>query len=249
MGCHASEESANQQLKALYANENSAKSDQIERRFFNLTEIRAVYEGEHPPVITGHAAVFNQPSQEIFWIPGWREVIHPGAFRNAIGRDDVRALINHDNNLLIGRVSNSTLSLEEDDIGLKVRISPPDTTYASDLLKLIRGKYMTQMSFGFTVADDGERINHKEKLREIVEVSRLFDVSPVTEPAYTQTDVSVRSRLLEKIGEKESKKAPDELEKAEFRRRMKEREEFIARRSFTNPLDLKEILRNARIKL
>jgi hypothetical protein len=70
----------------------------------------------------------------------------------------------------------------------------------------------------------------------------------VTEPAYTQTDLSVRSRLLEKIGDEKPKTAPDELEKAEFRRRMKDREAFISRRVSTNPLDLQEILRNARIK-
>ena len=78
-----------------------------ERRFFNVAELRTSMDGEHKPFIEGHAAVFNQPSLEIFpFAPGWREVIRPGAFATAIKTDDVRALINHNDDRLIGRVSN-----------------------------------------------------------------------------------------------------------------------------------------------
>ena len=153
-------------------------------------------EGDHNPIIEGHAAVFNQPSLEIFaFAPGWREVIRPGAFTAAIKANDVRALINHNDDRLIGRVFNRTLMLEEDEVGLKVRIYPPDTSDARDLLTLIRGRYISQMSFGFSVAEDGERIDRGAKLREITAVRTLYDVSPVTQPAYPTTDVGLRARF------------------------------------------------------
>lgn len=215
-------------------------------RFFTATELRTTIEADRAPVITGHAAVFNQPSQEIFGIPGWREIIRPGAFAKAIQRDDVRALINHKDDLLIGRVSNGSLTLEEDEIGLRVRIMPPDVSYANDLLRLIRGRYLTQMSFGFVVTN-GEKIDRTAKLREIVEVDRLFDVSPVTEPAYRQTDVHVRSHLEQRIQEISAELPPPEAqEQSEFLAHMKE---FIDRRTPPpDPNSLAEILKSARIK-
>ena len=166
-----------------------------ERRYVKVSELRATIDEQRGPIIEGHAAVFNQPSLEIFGIPGWREVIRPGAFSKVLKTDDVRALINHNDDRLIGRVSNNTLQLEEDAVGLHARIFPPDTSDTRDLLVLIRGGYISQMSFGFRVADDGERIDRANKLREITEFRELFDVSPVTLPAYPQTDVSLRSRF------------------------------------------------------
>ena len=168
-----------------------------ERRFFNIPELRASIDIDQRPIIEGHAAVFNQPSLEIFpFAPGWREVIRPGAFNAAIKSNDVRALINHNDDRLIGRVSNRTLMLEEDEIGLKVRIYPPETSDARDLLTLIRGKYISQMSFGFTVAEDGEELDRDNKLRAIKTIGTLYDVSPVTQPAYPTTDVGLRSRFM-----------------------------------------------------
>jgi Escherichia/Staphylococcus phage prohead protease len=250
MGCHPSHDAAYEQLKALYVHDPNAKKslDQpIERRYFPFLELRASADADFPPQIVGHAAVFNQPSEEIFGVSGWREVIRPGAFLKAIGRDDVRALINHREDYLIGRISNRTLILEEDDIGLKVRITPPETSYASDLLKLIRGHYMTQMSFGFTLGPEGERIDRQNKLREIVEVSRLYDVSPVTEPAYPQTDLSVRGRLENCLCEE---KIVDDQEKERFLARQKERQEFLDRRiPPPDPLSLPEIFKRCRIKV
>jgi HK97 family phage prohead protease len=185
---------------------------EIERRFFNVAELRASMEGDHNPIIEGHAAVFNQPSLEIFpFSPGWREVIRPGAFAGAIKSDDVRALINHNDDRLIGRVSNRTLLLEEDEIGLKVRIYPPDTSDARDLLTLIRGKYISQMSFGFRVADDGEEIDRSNKLRAIKTISHLYDVSPVTQPAYPTTDVGLRTRFA--ANEFDSEKSKEDRQK------------------------------------
>lgn len=186
----------------------------IERRFFDLQEIRVEAQADLGRVITGHAAVFNKPSEEIFGIRGAREVVKPGAFSKTIRTADVRALINHEDNLVLGRTTNRTLALEEDEVGLKVRILPPDTTYANDLLHLIRGKYITQMSFGFKVPDGGDRVvrDGSTITRELLEVE-LFDVSPVTFPAYTATDVQARSLFEARIKEIVADSAPnaDEL--------------------------------------
>ena len=102
----------------------------IERRVLasNL-EVRAA-EGE-AAVIVGHPAVFNRDSELI--AGQFIERIAPGAFAESIGKpDDVRALINHDPNLILGRNLSKTLTLREDETGLQVTIDPPKTSYALD---------------------------------------------------------------------------------------------------------------------
>ena len=118
----------------------------------------------------------------------------PGAFAGAIEWSDVRALWNHDPNYVLGRVKSGTLTVEEDEAGLAVVIHPPDTQYASDLFAVMERGDVDQMSFAFTVGrekwlkdDDGNAI------RQIDEVAELWDVSPVTYPAYEATTVSARA--------------------------------------------------------
>lgn len=210
-------------------------NDDIERRYISSElEVRISEDVNRRPTIVGHAAVFGVPSLEIFGVAGWREIIRPQAFAKAIRKDDVRALVNHDDNRLIGRVSNRTLFLQEDDVGLSVQIFPPDTTEARDLLTLIRGKYISEMSFGFRVAPDGHRIDEANKLREIVEVSNLYDVSVVNMAAYPATDVGLRSFLAGM-----SAAGQDEVD---FLKRQKEREEFLKGHApQVDPLDMRQI--------
>ena len=152
------------------------------------------------PSISGHAAVFNEEA-DIGW--GFREKIAPGAFRDSIKSDDVRALFNHDPNHVLGRNKAGTLKLHEDSKGLAIEIVPPDTQFSRDLMTSIKRGDIDQMSFGFqTVAEEWrEGEDGEPDLRTLKEV-RLFDVSPVTFPAYTGTDVAVRSH---DIWQKESK--------------------------------------------
>ncbi|MDP6709416.1 MAG: HK97 family phage prohead protease [Alphaproteobacteria bacterium] len=161
----------------------------LERRNFEVAiEVRAD-EGEDP-VIVGHAAVFNQLSVDL---GGFREKIAPGAFSKAIG-GDVRALFNHDPNLILGRSVAKTLRLAEDSTGLAVEIDPPATATARHVVEAMRRGDVSQMSFGFrTIKDEWTRGEPGEpSIRTLLEVE-LFDVSPVTFPAYPQTDVAVRS--------------------------------------------------------
>lgn len=143
--------------------------------------------------ITGHAAVFNRDSELLYG--SFIERIAPGAFLDSINKpDDIRALINHDGNLLLGRNLSGTLQLKEDERGLHVTIDPPKTSYADDLVESMSRGDITQMSFGFETIEDkwtrGE--NGEPDIRTLLKV-RLFDVSPVTFPAYPDTDVAVRS--------------------------------------------------------
>ena len=140
----------------------------------------------------GHAAVFNVEAR----IGTFREKVLPGAFRTAIAEDDVRALFNHDPNLILGRnrsYPTPTLRLKEDAIGLFIEINPPDATYARDLAESIARGDVSQMSFAFSIPEGGESwdfTNRDNPLRTISKV-RLFDISPVTYPAYQGTDIAV----------------------------------------------------------
>ena len=169
-------------------------SKHIERRDFAV-ELRVVREEGKAPVIRGHAAVFNALSEDL---GGFREVIAPGAFKNAIPRDDVRALFNHDSNLILGRSrpgQANTLRMVEDGTGLAIEIDPPDTQYARDLMVSMDRGDITQMSFGFSVTKAGQKWEENgdgTHTRTLTDV-RLYDVSPVTFPAYPQTDVALRS--------------------------------------------------------
>ena len=161
----------------------------IERRTYDLIELRAE-EGEGKPLrIRGHAAVFNKKSDVIF---GFREIVLPGAFAKSIKKDDIRALWNHDPNFVLGRNKSGTLKLKEDDRGLLSDIELPDTETARSLYASIKRGDVDQMSFGFRTITDNWRKDGGDTVRELVEVD-LFDVSPVTYPAYPQTDVSARS--------------------------------------------------------
>lgn len=161
----------------------------VERRSFNVEEFRVV--GDEGKTIIGHAAIFNSLSEDL---GGFREQIASGSFARAIGEDDVRALFNHDANLILGRNRAGTLKMSEDERGLKVEITPPDTVFANDLMKSIDRGDVSQMSFAFRVVK--ESWEHGEggepDIRTLQEVE-LFDVSPVTYPAYKQTDVGLRS--------------------------------------------------------
>lgn len=168
-----------------------------ETRTLDLAELRAVPADNAPAggKLTGYAAVFNQDSEPL--PAGDRtfiERIKPGAFSNVLG-NDVRALVNHDPNQVLGRTGSGTLKIEQDNRGLKVEISPPDTSFARDLMESVKRGDVTQMSFGFRMGPDGDTWTRTGEniIREINQVAELSDVSVVTYPAYPDTTVAARS--------------------------------------------------------
>ncbi len=164
----------------------------IERRHFVLDQVRVETREDGKRRIVGHAAVFNQLSEDL---GGFREQIAPGAFAEAIKSDDVRALYNHNPDHILGRNMAGTLSLAEDARGLAIEIDPPDTQIARDLLVSMERGDINQMSFGFSVKPNGQNWANDDAgtvIRTLTRV-RLYDVSPVTFPAYPQTDVAARA--------------------------------------------------------
>lgn len=178
-----------------------------------MAELRVAENDGGGSYIEGHAAVFDSWSETLGGIFPFKEIVRKGAFNESIGKDDIRALFNHDPNYVLGRNRAGTLELVEDDIGLRVKITPPDTSWAKDILTSIRRGDITQMSIGFIVEDDKWSTKDGMDVREIRKV-QLFDVSPVTFPAYTATDVGVRA-MQEYDGYKaEQRSKAEETEKA-----------------------------------
>jgi HK97 family phage prohead protease len=156
------------------------------------THLRVSHGGGNQVRVRGYAAVFNQLSEDL---GGFREQIMAGAFSGRLA-DDVRALINHDSNLVLGRTVANTLTMAEDAHGLAVDITLPDTQAARDLAVSMERGDVSQMSFSFTVSKDGQswqRDGTGPWIRTIKRVARMFDVSVVTYPAYPQTDAALRS--------------------------------------------------------
>ena len=177
----------------------------MERRYFN-GEVRAITNEQGQTLITGYASVFNSVSEDL---GGFREYIAPGAFTDVladISNLDCRGLFNHDPNYVLGRTVAGTLTLSQDDKGLMYTITPPDTQFAKDLLVSINRGDITGSSFGFTLIPDEDDIwttdTNGNPVRTITRVRDLFDVSPVTFPAYPGTDTQVAKRSLEQFKER-----------------------------------------------
>lgn len=173
-------------------------------------------EGESP-MMRGHAAVFNSPSELLCGC--FRETIMEGAFTEALKTSDVRALFNHEPSNILGRTSAGTLRVAEDATGLAIEIDPPDTCCGRDLQVSMKRGDIKEMSFGFTVAEGGDEWTRDPDgsgnwTRTISKIERLYDVSPVTFPAYPEASCALRS--LEKI---QAAEVPVVDYKAEARKR------------------------------
>lgn len=151
-----------------------------------LAQFRSEMSGD---TLVGHAAVFDQVAS----LPNHYEALSRSAFDNVLDQD-VRALLNHDPSLLLARTTNNSLRLSTDDVGLRVEIDLPNTSYGQDVRELVSTGLITGMSFGFVPGmDTWTRAKDGRQLRTHTSVAKLLDVSPVTYPAYDGTDVALRS--------------------------------------------------------
>lgn len=160
----------------------------IERRFVSENvDVRG--RPEEGAVISGYASVFDV-SYDVW---GFKETVARGAFTKTISEHrDIAALWNHDSNIVLGRVRNKTLRLQEDDHGLFYEVDLPDTQAARDLYTLIERGDVYQSSFAFeAVKEDWDADQRLRILREV----RLYDVSPVTYPASPTTAVDVQRAM------------------------------------------------------
>ena len=170
----------------------------MEKRTFDI-DMRMEQREDGKRTMVGHAAVFNT---ETDLGRGIRERVAPGAFADSILEDDVRALFNHDANYVLGRNKAGTLTMREDEKGLAVEIDPPDTQFARDLTVSMERGDISQMSFAFEVIRQSWEETEKYDLRTLEKV-KLWDVSPVTYPAYPQTDIAVNCRDAWKLENKQ----------------------------------------------
>jgi len=182
----------------------------IERRFIHAEiELRA---DDAEPVVAGYAAVFNELSEDL---GGFREVIAPGAFTEALNASDIRALFNHDPSQIVARTKNGTLKVWEDEKGLRYEFTPNMKTQAGrDLVELLKRGDVDQSSFAFSMDGGVDEWDDSGDIpvRRLKKVGRLYDVSPVTYPAYPATSVQVARSVIDTLQAIEARKK--EAEKA-----------------------------------
>lgn len=189
-----------------------------------VTGLKIERRADEQPVLIGYAAVFyraDDPGTEFEMWPGAVERIMPGAYDSALSRpDDVRALFNHDTDHVLGRTSAGTLRLSVDAVGLRYEIDMPETQFARDLAASIERGDISGSSFSFrdlkrTWIDD---TSTPLEIREVHDVE-LFDVGPVTFPAYDAASVSVAKRSRE-LASEERRSVEREASRRKRRRRL-----------------------------
>jgi hypothetical protein len=210
VGCHDNKQDAIDQMVATSISESiepggevgqrttvgddRSKMKKIERRTYTVRNVVTRTEDDGKMRLSGYAAVFNNASVPLPFI----EYIAPGAFRKTLSETpDVRLLINHEG-LPLARTKNGTLTLTEDEVGLRFDAELPDTSEARDLYTLIERGDVDQMSFAFRVIR--QKFNKDRSERTLTEVSLADgDVSVVTYPAYPTTTVEAREHLARAI--------------------------------------------------
>lgn len=177
----------------------------IEKRFHKENTQKRKFEtrieaDKEARTITGYAAIYNSDSEDL---GGFIERMAPSSFDGRL-QDDVRVLFNHDNNLVLGRTISGTATLEVDEKGLKYTCQLPDTSYAKDLIELMERGDVTQSSFAFTIEDESwEERADGMLIRTVKKVGQLYDVSPVTYPAYTEATSGLRTSAPVEVEQRE----------------------------------------------
>lgn len=166
----------------------------MERRYLTeQIEFRAAKDDSKATVV-GYGAVFN--SRSAFLFGEFYEEIADGAFTNALrSSPDIKSMLNHDPNFLLGSTAAGTLRISQDKKGLRYELDPAETTAGKDTVISISRGDLRGSSFGFRLAKSGDRWENRdgEIVRTLLDVENLLDVSPVAFPAYPATTTDVRS--------------------------------------------------------
>lgn len=163
------------------------------------------------PKIVGYPVVFDSLSNDL---GGFVEKVQRGAFAESLANnDEVHALFNHDDDKVLGRLGSGTLKLWEDDHGLRMELDPPNTTLGNDVVELLRRGDLVSMSFGFFDVTDSWAMMDGKDVRTI-NSARLFDVSIVTNPAYSAASVGVRAEPA--LRSLEAHKAQEVIDNTDF---------------------------------
>ncbi len=145
--------------------------------------------------IYGYAAKFGVLSNNLGGREPWFEEIAPGAFP-PLEEQDVRAFFNHDKNHVLARSKRGkgSLKLSIDSTGLRYEFEPPDTTAGRDVLALVKRGDLDGASFAFTVEKDTWTKRDGKRIRRILKIAKLHDISVVTEGAYSDATAAARSK-------------------------------------------------------
>ena len=172
-------------------------------------------------LVEGYSLLFNTESRDL---GGFKETISPEALDGVIEQSDIFCLLNHQNDrgiLARSKNGNGSLMLEIDERGLKYLFEAPKTALGDELLEYLKRGDITGSSFAFSVAEDEwNALDNGTYTRTIKKFNKVYDVSPVFNPAYTETTVAKRS--LEGIKEAEELAKQKEAERLEEQRKADE---------------------------
>jgi hypothetical protein len=172
-------------------------------------------------MVCGYAMLYDTPTVLYKYADTeYVEVIQRGAATEALKTSDIRALFNHNPNYILARTSSNTLMVREDEKGLYFEFEAPETSMGNDLLVSIQRGDISQASFAFDISERSLLREQKADGKEVVTITvksmgQLHDVSPVTYPAYEDTEVSMRSMITEIQAEPKAEQ-PNEITWAQF---------------------------------
>ena len=198
VGCHTSKQDAIDQMVAISLAEGMKPGGErntmtkVETRQVQVQDLELREEGS-TRTFAGYAAVFNSDSEPLPFI----EQIRPGAFQRTLSaRNNIKMFVNHEDTMVLASTRSGTLRLSEDNRGLQVQATLPNTTFANDLVELMRSQIVDSMSFGFHVPRGGDEWSDDGQRRYLNEIA-LREVSVVTGfPAYEATSATIRKAQL-----------------------------------------------------
>ena len=167
----------------------------IERRYIDPVEVNFRAAEDKEMTVEGRPIVYGVRT---IIFPGWAEVIEKGAATDALKENIAYLLWQHDRKMPMATYRNQTLAHSEDDNGVSITADCSMTAWGRDGYEAIKNKTITKMSFAFQVDEvEWEDVENEDgsilSVRHIVKLKHIYDFSPVTFPAYNDTEVFQRS--------------------------------------------------------
>ena len=156
-------------------------------------EIRKSENEPDSRTIQGYAVKWNELSETLGWGVKFKEKFSKGAFTESLKEEHQRGLWNHNPDYLLGNTKSKTLRLQEDDVGLRFEIDLPSNSWGNDVRESVKRGDVTGVSFGFSVKDENWDDTNENNIIRTITKAKLFEISPTPNPAYTQSEVSLRS--------------------------------------------------------
>ena len=190
--------------------EDSAQDTGSERRYFPIQEMRVSKGDDGEMIIEGYPIVYEKYAN--LW--GFKETIRKGAAKEALKRSDEFVLWNHLVDQPMAGKRNETLEAKEDDKGVFIRADVSKTVWGRNGYEAIDAELVDKMSFAFDIKQDAwtsMKVDGIEiDVREIIEFDIIYDYSPVTYPAYEDTELIARSKVLALRNKPESESSDEE---------------------------------------